>query len=185
MEAQTILEQVRKSGLIIALHDNQIALNPISQLNDDLRQLIRGNRESVTLAIKNAPSRLVQLAICAGIHEQGFQFSPSDIRRVVDNEDLLDVVNYSRVALQAWASALAIRAVRYRGKVPQDWDKITHCGHCGPVYSFHDLDTLSCGWCDMRLAGKWFPVPGENTMGAGQDSQNGNRGDPTPEMTPA
>ena len=83
MEARAILEQVRKSGLKVALHDNQIALNPISQLSDDLRQLIRGNRESVTLAIKNAPGRLVTLAIHAGVHEQGYEFSPSEIVAIV------------------------------------------------------------------------------------------------------
>jgi len=161
MDTQTVLAQVRKSGLQIGFCSGQLAVNPHSQLSDELRQLIRDNRDDITLAIKNAPGRLVQLAIHAGIHEQGFQFSPSDIRLLVSNEDLQDVVNCTRHEIQAWASALAIRATQRRGQVPRDWDRTAICRHCGPVYSFHDLDTLSCNWCEMRLAGKWFPVPDE------------------------
>ena len=158
METQVIFDEVRKSGMRIGLRNNQIAVKPISLLTDNLRTQIRGDSDDITLAIKNAPSRLVQLAIHAGIHEQGIQFSPSDIRRLVSNEDLQDVVNCTRKEMQAWALALAIRATQRRGQVPRDWDRTSLCRHCGPVYSFHGLDTLSCGWCDMRLAGKWFPA---------------------------
>jgi hypothetical protein len=160
MEARAIFEQVRQSGLQIALRDNQIALNPISKLSDGLRQLIRENRESVTLAIKNAPGRLVNLAIHAGVHEQGYKFSPSEIRRVTDDKDMQDVVNCTRLEMQAWASALAIRATQRRWKVPRGWDKSSDCRLCGLVYSDHGLDTLSCGWCWMRLEGQPFPQPG-------------------------
>jgi len=159
MDTQTVLAQVRKSGLQIGFYSGQLSVNPHSRLSDELRQLIRENRDHITLAIKNAPGRLVQLAISAGIHEQGIQFSPSDIRRLVSNEDLQDVVNCTRNEMQAWASALAIRATQRRGQVPRDWERTAICRHCGPVYSFHDLDTLSCGWCELRLAGKWFPQP--------------------------
>jgi hypothetical protein len=159
MEARTILAKVRDSGLQIALRDNKITLNPISRLSDDLRQLISGNRESVTLAIKNAPGRLVNLAIHAGVHEQGYQFSPSEIRRVTDDKEMQDVVNCSRLEMQAWASALAIRATQRRAKVPPDWNKTSDCRQCGLVYSDHGVDTLSCGWCWMRHAGLPFPQP--------------------------
>ena len=159
MEANTILQQVKQSGLRIKLKGCRIALGPRTKISSSIRELVRDNRDDITLAIKNAPSRLVKLAIHAGIHEQGIQFSPSDIRRLVNNEDLQDVVNCTRNEMQAWASALAIRATQRRGKMPRGWDKVAHCTHCGPVYSFHDLDTLTCGWCELRLAGKWFPVP--------------------------
>ena len=78
---------------------------------------------------------------------------------VQSNGDLQDAINCSREELQAWASALAMRATQRRGHVPRGWDRVAHCAHCGPVYSFHDLDTLSCGWCELKLAGKRFPVP--------------------------
>ncbi len=161
MEARVIIEEVRKSGLRIGLRNSQIAVNPIALLSDNLRTQIRGNCDGITLAIKNAPGRLVELAIHAGIHEQGIQFSPSDIRHLMSNEDLQDVVNCTRQEMQAWASALAIRATQRRGHVPRGWDMTSICRYCGPVYSFHNLDTLSCGWCWLRLAGKWFPVPDE------------------------
>ena len=160
METQVIIEEVRKSGLKIGLRNNQIAVKPVSLLNDNLRAQIRGNCDDITLAIKNAPSRLVQLAIHAGIHEQGIQFSPSNIRRLVSNEDLQDVVNCTRHEMQAWASALAIRAMQHCGQMPRGWDRTSICRQCGPVYSFHDLDSLSCGWCWMRHAGLHFLQPG-------------------------
>ncbi len=164
MEAQAIIDEVRQLGLRIGLRNNQIAVNPIALLGGNLRTKIKGNSDDITLAIKNAPGRLVKLAIHAGIHEQGFKFSPSDIRQLVSNEDLQDVVNSTREEMQSWASALAIRATQRRGHVPRDWDRVAHCVHCGPVYSYHDLDTLSCGWCEMRVAGKPFPQPEKEEM---------------------
>jgi hypothetical protein len=164
MVVRAIIEEVRKAGLRIGLRNSQIAVNPITLLSDNLRAQIRGSSDGITLAIKNAPGRLVELAIHAGIHEQGSQFSPSDIRRLADNEDLQDVVNSTGQELQAWASALAIRAVRYRGKVPRGWDQVAHCAQCGPVYSFAAGEYLSCAWCDLQRAGKWFPVPNEEDL---------------------
>ena len=156
MEIRTILDEVRDSGLKIALRNDQIMVNPISGLGSELRTIVQDNRGGISLAIKNAPSRLVRLAIVAGIHEQGYEYISIDIRRLQDNQDLQDAINCSDAELRAWASALAIRATQRRGRVPQGWDMTAICKHCGPVYSFHTLDILSCGWCELRLAGKWF-----------------------------
>ncbi len=61
--------------------------------------------------------------------------------------------------LKAWVAGLALRAVRYRGVIPDSWNKVSTCNRCGPVWSDHGLDMLSCGWCEMRESGKWFPHP--------------------------
>jgi len=159
MNTKTVIDNARQAGLRIAIRGGHLGVDPIARLGDNLRQHIREQLDAIILAVKNAPARLVRLAIVAGIHEQGYEFTSAEIRRLQDNQDLQDAINCSCAELQAWASALAIRATQYRGKVPAGWDKIAHCKYCGPVYSFHDLDTLSCGWCDMRLAGKWFPTP--------------------------
>lgn len=103
--------------------------------------------------------KLVSLAIQSGVYDQGFKLEEKEIAALVPPSDWRDVSNCDLDQLKARAAALAIRAVRYRGKVPRGWDQVARCRHCGPVYSFHDLDTLSCGWCDMRLAGKRFPAP--------------------------
>ena len=109
----------------------------------------------------NPQLMLVCLAIQSGIFDQGIQLEEKEITALMPPTDWRDVAGCDVDQLKAWAAALAMRAVRYRGKVPRGWDKVAHFAHCGPVYSFHDLDTLSCGWCDMRLAGKWFPAPKE------------------------
>jgi hypothetical protein len=159
MDAVTVIEQARQAGLRIGIRGDQLGVDPIARLSDELRQHIREQRDAIVLAVKNVPARLVRLAIVAGIHEQGYEFTFAEIRRLQDNQDLQDAINCSRAELQAWALALAIRATQYRGKVPRGWDKGANCAHCGPVYSFHDLDTLSCGWCWMRHAGLPFPQP--------------------------
>ena len=163
MTTETVINNAHLAGLRIAIRDGHLGVDPIARLDDNLRQHIRGQRDAIVLAIKNVPARLVRLAIVAGIHEQGYEFTSAEVRRLQDNRDLQDAINCNRAELQAWASALAIRATQHRGKVPRDWDKVARCTHCGPVYSFHDLDTLSCGWCELRLAGKWFPQPEPQT----------------------
>ena len=104
-------------------------------------------------------SKLVRLAIHAGIFEHGYQLNENEIAKLVPPSDWRDASNCTTDELKAWAACLALRAVRYRGKVPSGWDKISQCAQCGPVWSDHGLDTLSCGWCEMRMSGKWFPRP--------------------------
>ena len=170
MNAATVIEQARGAGLRIVIRGDQLGVDPVAWLSDELRQQIRDQRDAIVLAVKNVPGRLVHLAIVAGIHEQGNKFTTSEIRRLQNNDDLLDAINCSRAELQAWASALAIRATQRREHVPRGWDRTSICRHCGPVYSFHDLDTLSCAWCDMRLAGKRFPVPDQPKKKGGSDA---------------
>jgi hypothetical protein len=164
MDAVTVIEQARQVGLRIGIRGDQLGVDPIARLSDELRQHIREQRDTIVLTVKNIPGRLVHLAIVAGIHEQGYEFTVAEIRRLQDNQDLRDAINCGRAELQAWASALAIRAVRYRGKVPRGWDQVAHCAQCGPVYSFAAGEYLSCAWCDMKRAGKWFPVPNHEDL---------------------
>jgi hypothetical protein len=167
MKTEIVIHNVHQAGLRIAIRGGHLGVDPIARLDGNLRQHIREQRDAIVLAVKNVPARLVRLAIVAGIHEQGYEFTSAEIRRLQDNQDLQDAINCSRPELQAWASALAIRATQYRDKVPRGWDKVAHCAHCGPVYSDHDLETFSCGWCDMCLVGKWFPVPQEGEANSG------------------
>jgi len=106
-------------------------------------------------------SRLIRLAIQSGIFDQGIQLEEKEITALVPPTDWRDVAGCDLDELKAWAAALASRAVRYRCKVPRGWDKIAHCVYCGLIWAEHDLKMLSCGWCDMRLAGKWFPTPNQ------------------------
>lgn len=101
------------------------------------------------------PARFVKLVQHYGA-DSGVLLEDSAIRNELDSERLQSASVEIR---QAWAEAIATRLVQAQGIVPKGWGKVARCKYCGPVYSFHDLDTLSCGWCDMRLAGKSFPVP--------------------------
>ena len=159
MNTKTIIHNARQADLRLAIRGGHLGVDPIARLGDKLRLHIREQRDAIVLAVKNAPARLVRLAMVAGIHEQGYELTSAEIRRLQDNQDLQDAINCSRAELQAWASALAIRATQRRGHVPRGWDQVAYCAHCGPVYSDHNLKMLSCGWCHMRLVGKWFPRP--------------------------
>ena len=161
MNAESIIRQAHQAGIELFLAGDKIAARPKSKLSADLRELIKTHRQEVVryLSAKSPQSRLIQLAIQSGIFDQGIKLEEKEIAALVPPTDWRDVSNCDLDQLKAWAAALAMRAVRYRCKVPRGWDKIAHCAYCGPVYSFHNLDTLSCGWCDMRLAGRWFPKP--------------------------
>jgi hypothetical protein len=117
-DLQTILEQTRDADLRLSLVNNKLAIKPASMLTDELRGHLQAHRDAIILAIKNAPARLVRLAIVAGIHEQGYQFTTAEIRKLRRESDLQDSINCTLPELQAWASALAIAATRQRGKTP-------------------------------------------------------------------
>ena len=82
-----------------------------------------------------------------------------EIRAELDADGIRELKSASLEVRKSWAEAIALRLVRHRGIVPTCWDKVAHCHFCGPVYSYHDLHMCSCDWCDMRIAGKWFPQP--------------------------
>ena len=130
-------------------------------IHGETKHLAAGEKAQGILPVSdsNHQSKLIRLAIQSGIFDQGIQLEEKEIAALVPPSDWRDVSNCDLDELKAWGAALATRAVRYRCKVPRGWDKVAHCAHCGPVWSEHNLDTLSCGWCDMRLAGKWFPTP--------------------------
>ncbi len=163
MQVESIIRQADQAGIELFLAGDRIAARPKSKLSADLRELIKTHRQEVVryLSAKSPQSKLIRLAIQSGIFDQGIQLEEKEIATLVPPSDWRDVSNCDLDQLKAWAAALAMRAVRYRGKVPRGWDKVAHCTHCGPVYSSHDLDTLSCGWCDMRLARKRFPKPNQ------------------------
>jgi len=77
----------------------------------------------------------------------------------LDTDGIADLQAASTAVRQSWAESIATRLIQVRRIVPKGWDKIAHCRHCGPVWSEHDLNMLSCNWCWMRLAGRWFPKP--------------------------
>ena len=161
MRPESIIRQADQAGIELFLAGEQIAVRPKSKLSADLRELIKTHRQEVFryLSAKSPQSKLIRLAVQSGIFDQGTQLEEKEITALVPPSDWRDVSNCNLDELKAWATALAMRAVRYRGKVPREWDNIANCAHCGPVYSVHDLDTLSCGWCDLRIAGKGFPQP--------------------------
>lgn len=137
----------------IAFHKSA---NPQGALADSENTHTKNIRNKIRTSTK---IRLIQLAIEEGIYGHGLKLEEREIAALVPPSDWKETEQCTTDELKAWGAALAMRAVRYRGIVPKGWDKVAHCAHCGPVYSFHDLDTLSCGWCELRLAGKWFPQP--------------------------
>jgi hypothetical protein len=99
--------------------------------------------------------RLIELAISEGIHVHAIQLGKAEIQAQLEGSS----TGCNRNELQSWAAALALRAVQARGIVPAGWNKTAHCQHCGYVHSWHELDSLSCGWCWLRVEGRYFPQP--------------------------
>jgi len=101
-------------------------------------------------------SRFIGLAKKVGV-DNGILLEETDIIGELDKpEELLDI---DQVTPISWSTAVGLRLVRQKGIVPEGWTRVAHCAHCGPIWSHHGLDTLSCAWCEMRLAGKDFPKP--------------------------
>jgi len=169
MHAESIIRQADQAGIELFLAGDKIAARPKSKLSADLRELIKTHRQEVVryLSAKSPQSKLIRLAIQSGIFDQGFQLEEREIVALVPPTDWRDVAGCDLDELKAWAAALAMRAVRYRCKVPRGWDKIALCDCCGSVWAEHNLNMLSCGWCDMRLAGKRFPTPNQQEINNG------------------
>ena len=159
MDGSALIQQVRQAGAEIALAGDKINVRHVSRLPDALRHQLQQNKADVirTLQGFSLPNftRLVQHYGA----DNGVLLEEAAILSELDPEGIRDLQAASTAVRQSWAESIATRLVQARGIVPKGWDKVAHCQHCGPVYSFHDLNTLSCGWCDMRLAGKWFPQP--------------------------
>ena len=157
MKAQQIIDQVQATGARIQVEGQHIAVEPISLVSDGLRKQISKNRDEVFNILQTALDELLKSAVdkAWSIHEQ--QVTESEVLQVIGNT--VGLVDCSATELDGWASALALRTVQARGVVPKGWNKVSNCRRCGSVWSDHGLDTLSCGWCEMRAAGKWFPRP--------------------------
>jgi len=107
---------------------------------------------------KHVLARFCSLVRHAGI-SNGKLLDDVEILRELDAEGIRELANASREVRIAWATAVAHRLIRHRGLVPAGWDKIAHCESCGPVYSYYDANCISCPWCELRRAGKWFSRP--------------------------
>ena len=159
MDSTALIQQVRQAGAEIALAGDKINVRHVSRLPDALRHQLQQNKTEVIRTLKGfSLPKFTRLVQHYGA-DHGLLLEESAILNELDSEGIADLQEASTEVRQAWAESLATRLVQAQGIVPKGWDKVAHCAHCGPVHSFHDLDTLSCGWCDMRLAGKWFPVP--------------------------
>jgi hypothetical protein len=157
MDARQIIDQVQAAGAKIQIEGQHIAVEPVSLVSDSLRYEISKNRDAVFNILQTKLDALVELAVSKAWSLHEYRVAESEVLRVIgDTSGLADV---SAAELDGWASALALRTVQARQVIPTGWEKVANCRYCGPVWSEHELPTLSCGWCWMRATGKWFPRP--------------------------
>ena len=161
MDGSVLIEKVHEAGAEIALAGGKITVQHASRLPDALRHQLQQNKEEVIRTLRGFSlpnfARLVQ-------HygtDNGLLLEKAAILGELDTQGIADLQAASTQIRHSWAESIATRLVQEQGIVPKGWHQVAHCQQCGPVYSFHDLDTLSCGWCEMRRAGKPFPVPDE------------------------
>ncbi len=126
------------------------------------KTLIHGEDQTYaqrTVSLPVSIKRLTDLVIALGTKQTSYLFTGIEIEALVPESEWVEVETATTGELQVWAAGLVIRTTQARGMIPAGWDKITNCKHCGPVWSEHELPTLSCGWCWMRDAGMKFPKP--------------------------
>jgi hypothetical protein len=100
---------------------------------------------------------LIELATQKAWTDYGYKVARTEVERVI--EDSTGIEDCTYLQINAWANALVIRMIQQRGQIPNNWNQVSRCARCGPVWSDHGIDTLSCGWCWLRIAGKEFPRP--------------------------
>ncbi len=159
MDGAALIQKVHEAGAEIALAGDKITVRHASRLPDALRHQLQQNKREVIRALHGFSlpnfTRLVQHYGA----DHGVLLEQSEILAELDPEGITDLQAATTEVRQSWAESIATRLVQVRGIIPKGWDRTAYCQHCGPVWAEHDLPTLSCGWCWMRLAGKWFPVP--------------------------
>lgn len=157
MKPIEIIKAVRSSGADIWTTDMKIIVQPLSVVDEEIRTHIRDNRIGVLAVLNSRLLTLIDLTIKKAweLYEQ--QINISEVPGVMG--DKTGLADCSAIELDGWACALALRTVQTRKQIPKGWDQVANCKHCGPVWSQHNLETLSCGWCWMRTEGKPFPQP--------------------------
>ena len=121
--------------------------------NPNTRIEVAVSDEAIVLKMQH----VIELAISKGKDNYGYQFAATEVARQFDGIDGIE--DCTEKGLDNWASQIVIRMIQQRGQVPANWIKKSKCAHCGDVWSDHGIDTLSCGWCWMRIAGNEFPRP--------------------------
>jgi len=167
MDGAALIQKVHEAGAEIALAGDKINVRHASRLPDALRHQLQQNRGEVIRTLRgfSLPNfcRLVQHYGA----DNGILLEQSEILAELDSEGIEELRIASTEIRQSWAESIANGLVQVRGIVPKGWEKIARCQHCGAVWAEHNLDTLSCGWCHMRLAGKWFPTPNQQEISNG------------------
>lgn len=153
MRPETIIQRTRQAGIDLSVRDGRIAFQPKSRMPLKLLEQIRAEKDGVTVLLS-----FIQLVRHIGTDSQ-VNLEDSEILAELCADGIEELKTAKPEARIAWATAIGLRLIRQRGTVPMDWDKIAYCKHCGPIYSYHNLITLSCDWCEMRVAGKPFPQP--------------------------
>ena len=159
MDGAALIQKVHEAGAEIALAGDKINVRHASRLPDVLRHQLQQNKEEVICTLRGfSLPNFCHLVQHYGA-DSGVSLEESAILSELDTDGIKDLQAASTAVRRSWAESIATRLIQVRRIVPKGWDKVAHCRHCGAVWAEHDLATLSCGWCWMRLAGKRFPVP--------------------------
>ena len=157
MDAREIISDVRQAGASIFIEGSNIVVKPLSAIDAELQVQIRDNRDRLFNILQADLEDLIEITKSKAWNEYSQSVATSEVERVILDSDRVQDCTPGK--LDAWASALTIRLAQARKIVPTGWDKTSRCARCGPVWSDHGLDTLSCGWCWMSNQGKDFPTP--------------------------
>jgi hypothetical protein len=131
-------------------------------LPDALRHQLQKNKAEVLRTLQGfSLPNFLKLVQHYGA-DNGLLLEESAILNALDPQAITDLESAHTQTRQSWAESIATRLVQAQGIIPSGWDNVAHCVHCGPVWAEHDLEMLSCSWCDLRAAGKWFQRPGDN-----------------------
>jgi len=157
MNAAQVLNEIRNAGGSVCVRNHKLMVQPMSVISNALRKQISNNRDDLYTVLQTAINELIDESVGKAwtLYEQ--RVTRTEVLRIMGHT--YGVLNCTPDELDGWACALTLRTMQARQVIPKGWSRIANCKRCGKVWSEHDLPTLSCGWCWMRVKGLPFPQP--------------------------
>lgn len=155
MSARELIEQARKSGVRLTLHNGHLrCTTPAGKLPPALRARLAADKASIIQALLiEQHGRAHTIATAAGL--------PARLVAILPDADLAACTELTDAALAAYLHACYCLSLMMQGELPPGYRARVNCAGCGAVWlpEGHPTHVQACPWCLHRLAGVSLPRP--------------------------